>query len=175
MKAGKVIAVALVIFLAGVVSGAMAAQLYRAKARQPPVALYPGGPPAPWLRQRVEFMHHLGRRLSLNPEQRARIDALVLESQQRLRALWSPLEPQAKEEIRHLRRRMAAELRPEQSARFEALLHERAPRSSGAGALRERRAERFRSPAPGTPASRDPARSPADIKPSESHPPGTPP
>ena len=66
MKVWKVILAALVLFLAGVVSGALADQLYRVKTRHPAAAL-PDGPPAPWLRQRVEFMHHLGSRLSLAP------------------------------------------------------------------------------------------------------------
>ena len=127
MKVWKVILAALVLFLAGLVSGALAQQLYLAKTRRPAIA-FPGGPPAPWLRQRVEFMHRLGNRLSLTPEQRARIDALVLESQQRLRILWAPVEPEAKEELHRLRRRIAAELRPEQRAKFETLLRERFPR-----------------------------------------------
>jgi hypothetical protein len=124
---------AAVLFLAGLGSGATASHLYRLKkARRTAPAAAPG-PVLPAFGQRVELLRRLTARLNLTPDQRERIDQAIHESQDRLRALWEPIEPVAKEEVRRLRRRIEAELRPNQRERFESMLKERAARPPSEG------------------------------------------
>jgi hypothetical protein len=122
---------AVVLFLAGLGSGATAAHLYRVRKahRSPPPAV--ANPTLPAYGQRVDLLRRLTARLDLDPEQRNRIDHAIRESQERLRKLWEPVEPAAKEEVRLLRRRIEAELRPNQRERFESLLRDRPSRSPG--------------------------------------------
>lgn len=132
MKPWKAILAAMIIFVAGLVSGAMATHLYRAKHRQAsPPSAFPGGPPSPWMGYRMELLRRLGDRLKLTPEQRERIDRLVDESQRRLKTLWDPIAPKAHEEMRVLRQQIDAELTAEQREAFDKLMREKATRSSG--------------------------------------------
>lgn len=121
MNPWKAIVAALVIFLAGMTSGAFAAHLYRAKTRHGPRVVSPGDPVTPPIAQRYDFLRRLGERLDLSATQRQRIDQLILESQQRMRELWKPVESPAREELRRLRKAIEAELTPEQRLRYEAL------------------------------------------------------
>lgn len=130
MKPWKAIVAALVLFLAGFASGTIAAQLYRLKRPRPPIPTAPTGHALQGLGQRIDVLRRLTARLNLTPAQRENIDRAIRESQERLRLMWQPIEPAAKEEVRQLRRRIAAELRPEQRERFESLLRERPPRTS---------------------------------------------
>ena len=78
--------------------------------------------------QRLEVLRHLEDSLPLDPVQRERIRALVHESDQRIRREWDPVFPRIQGELRDLRRRIAAELRPEQRAKLDALLDRKANR-----------------------------------------------
>lgn len=119
MFAWKPIAAALVIFVAGVISGAMGTQLYsRAKAPSPPPRM-PGGPPSPWFSQRMDFMHRMGDRLGLSEDQRQRIDEILRQSQQRSRDLWQPLAPKFKDEMERTKKLIDAELTVEQRQKAE--------------------------------------------------------
>lgn len=88
--------------------------------------------------QRMEVLRHLEDSLTLDPAQRDRIRALVQQSDERIRREWDPVYPRIQGELRDLRRRVAAELRPEQRARLDALLDRRNNRrtSDAAPALR---------------------------------------
>lgn len=124
MFAWRPIAAALVIFVAGVVSGAMGMQLYRARTQTPPPRM-PGGPPSPWLSQRMDFMRRMGDRLGLSDEQRQRIDDILRQSQQRSRELWEPLAPKFKEEMERTKKLIDAELTAEQREKAEIMHRER--------------------------------------------------
>lgn len=87
----------------------------RRKDRPPPGPRLPGN-------QRLEVLRHLGDALPLDPAQRDRIRALVEESDRRIRRDWDPVYPRIQGELRDLRRRIAAELRPDQRARLDLLL-----------------------------------------------------
>jgi Spy/CpxP family protein refolding chaperone len=123
VKPWKAILAVIVIFLAGAFSGAMAAHLYRAKVYGNATAA--GGPPIPSLGQRIEFMRRLSDRLSLTPEQRQQVDRLISDSERRLRELWEPVAPKAREEMHELRRQIDAVLQPDQRAQFEKLRKQR--------------------------------------------------
>ena len=145
------IAAALVIFAAGVVSGAMGMQLYRAKVQQPPPTRLPGGPPSPWLSQRMDFMRRMGDRLGLSEQQRQRIDEILRESQQRSRELWEPLAPKFKEEMERTKKLIDAELTAEQREKAEIIQRERPPGmpgDRGPGRWREGEGQRFRGRGP---------------------------
>lgn len=135
MNRWKAILAVTVIFAAGFGSGVLATNLYRQPQRparkQSAVAL------PPWTVERMDFMRRWAGRLDLKPEQHARIDALVNESQQRVRGWWRPLVPQVQEELKLLRRRIEAELSPEQRARFESLAKERPARVPTEGRRRK--------------------------------------
>lgn len=130
VKSGKVILAAVLIFLAGVASGGVAARWY-GQGRQPSPAARVGLASMPWTAQRVEYMRRLANHLSLESDQRGRIDQHIDASQQRLRALWEPMEPQAKEELRVLRKRIESELSLAQRVRFNTLCRERSSRGGG--------------------------------------------
>jgi hypothetical protein len=125
VKAWKAIVAALVIFIAGTVSGGLAGHLCRAKSQKPSRASFPGGPPAPWLAERLELLRRMENKLNLTPAQCLRVDRAVRESQERIRELWEPVAPQAQEEMRQLCRRIEAELTPPQREQFKRLLKHR--------------------------------------------------
>lgn len=81
--------------------------------------------------QRMEVLRHLEDSLTLDPAQRDRIRSLVQQSDERIRREWDPVYPRIQGELRDLRRRVAAELRPEQRARLDALLDRRNNRRTG--------------------------------------------
>lgn len=139
MKPWRAILAALVIFVAGLLSGVLASHLYRAKNPQPPPAPFPGGPPMPGMGFRMELMRRMGDRLQLSPEQRERIDRYVQESQQRMRELWQPVEPKAQAELKRLREQIEAELSPEQREALERFFKERPSRGPGDGSSWHRR------------------------------------
>ncbi len=127
----KAITAALVIFAAGAVSGAMAARYYRVHSRRAVQPGLPGGPPMPWVSQRLDFIHRLADRLDLTAEQRERIDRHVRESQQRMRELWEPLAPKFKEEMHRLRKQIDDEFTPEQRVEFQRLQRQRPAGTAG--------------------------------------------
>lgn len=159
MPSWKPIVAALVIFVAGVVSGAMGMQLYRAKSQALPPRM-PGGPPAPGLNQRMDFMRRMGDRLGLSDQQRARIDEILSESQKRSRELWEPLAPKFKEEMERTRKLIDAELTPEQREKAEILHRERFSGPPG-----ERGPGRWRDGEGPRPGGRGPGRNPTEIGP----------
>ena len=147
MSAWKPILAALVIFAAGVVTGGLTVGLRRqpvaprwAASGQDlprPVDVYgiklPEGSrwatsspdlPRPWLTQRLaaqqgDLFHRIEKHLDLTPEQRQRLEAIVRESQERIRALADDLAPRTREELRRLREKIREELTPEQRRKFE--------------------------------------------------------
>ena len=74
---------------------------------------------------RVEVLKRLVGELDLTVEQRTKADSLLKESQDRLRKLLKPLQPEASRELKELRLRLADELTPEQRLKFDRLLAER--------------------------------------------------
>jgi hypothetical protein len=82
-----------------------------------------GTRPPGW--QRFEALRRLEDQIQLAPEQRDRIRSLIRDSEQRIRSDWEPVVPRIQAEIRELRRKISAELTPEQRERFEALFERR--------------------------------------------------
>lgn len=131
MKAWKVILAALVLFAAGAITGAVVARWQAHRAYQAEQSKRSPLPPTAW--QRLEFLRRAQRDLSLNDEQKTRIDGLLKDSQERFRKLWEPIAPQARTEFETLRDRIRAELTPEQQQRFDELLKKTERRRSRDG------------------------------------------
>jgi len=130
VNAWKVIVAALVIFAAGVVTGGLTVKLAGRKLRGsalPPIAQQPVEP-APPVWQRMEALRRMDGSLRLSPEQRERIDALVRESQDRVRRIWEPVQPETQREFRELRERIRRVLDDRQRPLFDELLRRRATR-----------------------------------------------
>lgn len=127
----KVVGAAVVIFGAGVISGSVATRLYQNYTRPPVPARPPGGPPPPWVGQRMDFLRHLEQALGLAPDQRERIDRLIKESQQRTRELWEGFSPKLQAEMERLKKAVDAELTPEQRLKAEELHKKRLSRPRG--------------------------------------------
>jgi hypothetical protein len=139
----KIVLASLLIFAAGVLTGGITTgAAIRASRGRPQRATQtaPANPPPPapgktatnrlpaslFAVQRIETFRRVGNQIGIDAAQRSRIEALTAESTERLRALWAPVAPRLQQEVRELRKQIAAELTPEQRARFDALLEKRA-------------------------------------------------
>ena len=107
MKNLKVILAVVVIFGAGMVTGALVtrARVRPATISQPPPAAIPGGPPGSgmWGVSRAQFVQRMHRQLELSKDQCAQVDRIMKESHDRMARLWEPIAPQAREESKHVR------------------------------------------------------------------------
>lgn len=149
----KIIGAALLLFGAGVVTGSFGTSAFKTQSRnrhyrtpapsalEAPVLSMPRSPsgiaasttnrrpervsgrPPGW--QRFEALRRIEDQIQLSPEQKERIRGLVRESEQRLRKDWEPVVPRIQSEVRDLRRKIAAELNPDQVERFDELLERR--------------------------------------------------
>ena len=119
----KVILATLVIFIAGLVTGAIGVQRL----------LKPSGPQPrseivhPWM-LRDGFRVELERRLQLTPEQSERIERITREGQERVREISSLVTPEIQAELKAVREEIRETLTPEQRAKFEEMLRTRRPR-----------------------------------------------
>jgi hypothetical protein len=131
VNAWKVILAAAVIFAAGVVTGALSFRLKSPEAAAPVVPLSTGP-----LRQRMDLLDRMQRRLYLTPPQREHIEKILRESHERMKLLWDSIAPQAQEEHRRVHELIRNELTAEQQSRFEEMLKSR---GLGRGAEERRR------------------------------------
>ena len=119
----KVILATLVIFVAGLVTGAIGVQRL----------LKPGGPRPrpevvhPWM-LRDSFRVELERRLQLSPEQSERIERITREGQERVREISSLVAPEIQAELKAVREEIRETLTPEQRTKFEEILRTRRAR-----------------------------------------------
>ncbi|MGV3773026.1 MAG: hypothetical protein ACO1QB_09000 [Verrucomicrobiales bacterium] len=121
MKVFKIILAAMVIFAAGVVTGGMVSKkqkpLLQADAR-------PASPQTPsnvgWSKERkAEYIQRLDRALALTAEQKNQIEAILDDSNEKMREHWTAIEPRIKEEYRAARKQVSEVLTPEQRKKQE--------------------------------------------------------
>ena len=148
MNAWKPIFAALVIFAAGVVTGGLTVQI-----RQPRPAPNPGGnapvkkvPAMPREAQLRELSHRMQAELDLVPEQRGRIDAIVRDSQERMKAVRDEVGKKIGEEFREMRQKIRSELTPDQRKKFADIMKQHDERDK-----RDDRSARPSPPAAGKP------------------------
>lgn len=116
MNRWRVILAAAVIFLAGVGTGAVVVRTYAPKI----VKRTHLSPPLPIGHdRRQEYISKLDRELQLTPEQRTQVEGILADSQERMKQMWEPIEPQVKNEYRRTRREISEILNPEQQAKMK--------------------------------------------------------
>lgn len=127
----KPVLAALVIFAAGVVTGAFTIQLRRARPLPSPAnRTERATAPRPWLSTRAEaqlreLAQRMAQELDLTPVQRERVEKLLHESQGRMRAIAEEVAPRTREELRHVREQLRAELTPAQRRKLDELMKAR--------------------------------------------------
>lgn len=119
----KVILATLVIFIAGLVTGAVGVHRLLKQARPPSrtEAMHP------WM-LRDGFRAELDRRLQLTPEQSERIERITREGQERVREISSLVTPEIQAELKAVREEIRDALTAEQRTKFEEMLRNRRPR-----------------------------------------------
>lgn len=116
MNRWRVILAATVIFLTGFATGGVVVRTYAPKI----VKRTHVSPPLPIGHdRRQEYIAKLDRELQLTPEQRAKVEDILAESQKRMKEIWDPMEPQVKEEYRRTRREISDILTPEQQEKMK--------------------------------------------------------
>lgn len=122
MSPWKVILATLVIFIAGLVTGAVGVK--RLLKPPPPIITATHEPMQPWM-LREQFRAELDRRLDLTPEQNQRIERVMHEGQERVKEIWSLVGPEMQAELRAVREEIRRELTPEQRRRFDEMMRQR--------------------------------------------------
>jgi Spy/CpxP family protein refolding chaperone len=128
----KAILAVLVIFGAGFVTGHVASRM--SEAAKPPVAApnaanalragnHPNQPPLSLEQLRkVELMGRVQKDLDLTPEQHARIEKIIEDSQGRIRDLWDQVAPDIHDEYDDVQKKVCQELTPDQKKTFDDLM-----------------------------------------------------
>jgi Spy/CpxP family protein refolding chaperone len=115
----KVILATVVIFGAGVLTGALVVRYIPADYGSRHQHGAPGGSPGG---MRLEFLRRMQRDFDLTPEQRERIDKLLKQSQERTRKIMEPVSPLLHQELQRAKTEFREALTPEQQVRFDELL-----------------------------------------------------
>lgn len=128
MNTWKAIFAALVIFGAGFVTGNVLNRMSAAskaptvqnntrptpRSSQPPLSLEQ--------LRKVELMGRVQKDLDLSPEQHARIEKIIGDSQERIRDLWDQVAPDIHDEYDDVQKKVCQELSPEQKKLFDDLM-----------------------------------------------------
>lgn len=152
MKVWKVILATLVIFVAGIVTGALVTRFSHRIQEQERRAffreneMFPRGPfpstnnfgsrtnreaghlsmpystKLPSRAMAREFLERLDRELKLGPEQRKQLEKILGDSQKRSKEIWEKIAPELKEEMKLSRERMRDVLTPNQNKRLDELM-----------------------------------------------------
>jgi len=77
---------------------------------------------------RMDFLQKLDRAIALAPEQRARIERIIAEGQERNKQLWNRVLPEMRRVVQATLERIREVLDPEQVKRFEELMRQRPQR-----------------------------------------------
>lgn len=154
MNAWKIVLATLVIFIAGIITGASLVKFAQNRSGRinprpqpeiaqpnnpgrpenpnrradPEFANQPGNPPGqqPSLLNR-QFVLGLDRQLKLTPEQRNKVEKLMIEGQERIRQLRSKHEPEVRKEMQSVNEQIKTILTPEQREQFERIMKQRFP------------------------------------------------
>jgi Spy/CpxP family protein refolding chaperone len=121
----KVILATIVIFVAGLVTGALlvwhSERLFSTPAQHPSTPPHPGPTVSPG-GLRLDFLRRIQRDLNLTADQHKQIDKLLQESQERSRKIMEPVAPDIRLELDHTREEFRKVLTPEQEKKFDELL-----------------------------------------------------
>jgi Spy/CpxP family protein refolding chaperone len=121
----KVILATLVIFCSGLAVGALMVKKYSrpgSHSRAAAVSANPNPSLSPSHLLQKEFLRRMHNELTLDTEQRQRIEKILKESQERTKEIREKIAPEMKEEVKKVREQIRAELTPEQQPKFDALI-----------------------------------------------------
>jgi Spy/CpxP family protein refolding chaperone len=150
VKTWKVILAAVVIFVAGVLTGGVV--VWKARSLPSlPAARNQTNAPSPWFIHRPDFLEVMKKELALTPQQSDKIAAAVRTSRQRTDFLWEMLKEPLQEELYLLKENILAVLEPEQQKKFEELIKPRPPRWEQGRRWGGEKEERGKPPGPGGP------------------------
>ena len=123
MNPWKVILATMVIFGAGVLTGAIIIRYTTdlSRPQRPGFANRLGEQASPG-GMRLDFLRRTQRDLDLTPEQRESIDKILKQSQERTRKIMEPVAPQLRQEVQRAKAEFRDVLTPEQQFRFDELL-----------------------------------------------------
>ena len=119
----KAILATLVIFTAGLFTGAVGGRLLTPPPK-PPFRPTPDTPFLPWM-VREQFVQFLADKIELTPEQKEKVLKIVHESQQRTQILTTLIEPEMREELRTTRESIREVLTPAQREKYDEILKKR--------------------------------------------------
>ena len=139
---------AVVLFCTGAVSGGLAVKLYEDHHRVHMAKATMNSGPG-W-NQRADLLKRLERHIALTPAQHQQIEQILSDSQNRMKAIWSHVAPEAREEYNATNQRILAQLTDEQKKVFEELIHNRPGRKDRAQPNKDAQAP-FHTNAPLTP------------------------
>jgi Spy/CpxP family protein refolding chaperone len=148
VNAWKIILATLVIFIAGIITGASLVKFAQNRgARMNPRPQHelnqpnePGRPENPNRRNdpilgkqpgqqpgllNRQFVLGLDRQLKLTPEQRDKVEKLMIEGQERIRQIRAKQEPEMRKEMQSVNEQIKAILTPEQRAQFDRIMKQR--------------------------------------------------
>lgn len=135
MSYWKVILATLVIFCSGLVVGAL---LVRKTARTVLTAraahnISTNTPISLWHQQQKDFLRRMDHELNLTDEQRAKIEKILKDSQERTKQIREKIAPEMREELKNVREQIRSELTAEQQEKFERVVKIRPPRKPDDG------------------------------------------
>jgi Spy/CpxP family protein refolding chaperone len=127
----KVILATIVIFVAGLVTGALVVwhseRLFSTPAQHPTIAPHPGPAVSPG-GLRLDLLRRMQRDLNLTADQHEQIEKILKESQERSRKIMKPVAQPIRDELARTRDEFRKVLTPEQRAKFDELLkHQHRP------------------------------------------------
>ncbi len=122
MKIWSVVIAVMLIFGAGVVTGGLLVRTrvvqHENETAPAPAASRSTAPTPNVAPGRQMFVQRVRSELDLSPEQSAKVDELMAESQKRIAKIYEPVTPQAREETRRVRQEILALLTPQQKRKF---------------------------------------------------------
>jgi Spy/CpxP family protein refolding chaperone len=121
VKIWKVILATVVIFAAGLLTGAFITRSELPAQPQKPQVEAPIEPPNPIIVQE-RFLNRMKDELKLTSEQTNRLEKIFAESRARMKILTDLIEPEWRGELKDVRDKIRAELQPEQQKKFEEML-----------------------------------------------------
>ena len=153
MNIWKVILSTLVIFTAGVFTGALVNNIghhggdrlhrfpFRVEVvkkptvagtnREPAKLILPAFSKQPGRNQSKELLERLDRELKLTPEQHQSIAIILEESQKHTKEIWEKISPELRDEMKSSREKMKVVFTPEQAARFDELMKPKPAKPAG--------------------------------------------
>jgi len=156
----KVILATLVIYTAGLFTGAIAVRLTTDWGKPPRSPRSPQGQLSPPNVMREEFVRRMAEEVRLSPQQKERILKAVRESQERVKELYGLIGPEVSEEMQYVREAIRAELTPDQEHRYDEFMRKLQRRKTDTGRGDRTRPSGGQTQPGGRPSPRGPATSP---------------